>query len=385
MAIRNTLLIVAASAASGAVAYQAASSYQASSSEQAASASPSNDPAKSGAADPKAQGEGGSTDAATKVDEPETLVLNLQPGGFVQENSKLTFTFSVDKLVKGGDAVEGVTLEEIVVTEDGEVSSPDEGWRRFTSEFRDVRVNHRLLLDLSGSMATETQLDALARAGARYVDKVLATKDSGNQFIAIDGFDGGPVVSILGYTQDAMELKRALANPCGTTLCNDPSTNLHGALEAEITQLETEALEKTSIGDRAIVLFTDGIDQAGAADLKETLARSAASGVHVYTVAVGGSEGDQERLGAFGKAGNFPATELKDLTKAAEAVADRTPLLAKHFYRIEYCTPKRGGSHSLKLNVRHKGEQKTVLVGSLTQEFELKNDKFDCDIPRPKQ
>lgn len=379
MALRNTLLLVAASATGGAVAYDAANSYRAEAAAQLEAAGTSVAGAKAAGAEGAA-----AAGAVIPVEEPETLVLNLQRGGFVQEASKLTFTFSIDKMVKGGDAVEDVTVDDLIVSEDGEVTSPDEGWRRFTSQFRDVRVNHRLLLDLSGSMATETQIEAIAVAGGAYIDKVFATKNTGTHFIAIDGFDGGPVVSIHTYTQDANSLKAALRSPCGTKLCNDPSTNLNGALQAEIAQLESEANAEPPISDRAIVLITDGVDQAGAMDLKETLAKSEKSGVHVYTIAVG-PQGDPQRLGAFGKAGNFPAKEPKDLKKAAEAVAARTPLLGNHFYRLEYCTPKRGGTHTIKLKVRHKGEGPEVLVGWLDQPFELQTEKFDCDLPKPKR
>jgi len=359
VALRNTLLVVAASAASGAVGYQAATALQSSPSAQEASAQTADDTSKTAAAtDPSAPASGDGADPAKEPEPPETLVMNLQPAGFVQEGSRVSLTFSIDKNVKGGDAVEGVTAQDIIIEEDGEVASPDEGWRRFTADFRDVRVNHRLLLDLSGSMATEARLNALARAGARYVDKILATKDGANHFIAVDGFDGGPVVSLQRYTQDAQALKQALANPCGTTLCNDPSTNLNGALEAEIAALEAEAATTSGVSERAIVLFTDGIDQAGAATFKATLAKSAASGVHVYTITVG-ADGDQEHAGAFGKAGNFPAADPKALTKAAENVADRTPALAKHFYRVDYCTPKRGGTH-------RKWQRHAILADSAT-------------------
>jgi len=386
VATSNTILVVAASAAVGAVGYQAVSNYQQSSAVSAdASPASSDQPSDAAAKDPSATASGD----AKAGGEPEALVLTLQPAGFAQDGSKVSLTFSVDKGVKGGDALEGVTADDIIVEEDGEVASPDESWRRFTSLLRSVRVNHRLLLDLSGSVivgkkSTDDQLSALARAGAHYVDKVLATKDGSQHFIAVDGFDGGPVVSIQGYTQDAKALKAALANPCGETLCKDPSTNLNGALATEIATLETEAASDDSIGDRAIVLFTDGVDQAGSATFKSTLARSEASGVHVYTVAFG-ADVDQDRAGAFGKAGHFPASDLPSLTKAAEDVAGRTPALARHFYRLDYCTPKRAGIHTLKLKVRHRGEDKVVQWGSLRQDFEVKTDRFECDIPPPKR
>ncbi len=373
------MLVVAASAASGAVAYKATDSLQPT---DPAPASVTD--AKPAGAEPKAEGDDGAAKPETKAEEPDNLVLNLQPGAFVQQGSKVTITFSADKLVKGGDAVEGIRAEDLVVYEDGEVASPSEGWRRFTSSFRGVRVNHRLLLDLSGSMATEKQLAALARAGNRYVEKVLGTKDSGDHFFAIDGFDGGPVVPIQTYTQDPEILKQALANPCGTTLCKDPSTNLFGALSREISSFEAELPEADApISERAIVLFTDGVDQAGVASLKQTVKTNTETAVHVYTITVG-AEADQERTATLGKAGNAPPNETGDITKAAEAIAERTPALAKHFYRFEYCTPKRGGKHELKLKVRHKVDDKLVLTGELSQPFELTNTRFDCDLPRPR-
>ncbi len=373
------MLVVAASAASGAVAYKATEGLP-SREMPAESASADN---RSGS-DARAPEEGAGSGPEVKAEQPENLVLNLQPGGFVQQGSKVSITFSADKLVRGGDAVEGLTADDVVVLEDGEVASPAEGWRRFNSNFRGVRVNHRLLLDLSGSMATERQLAALARAGNRYVAKVLATKESGDHFFAIDGFDGGPVVPIQPYTQDPEALKQALSNPCGTTLCKDPSTNLFGALTREIATLESEATEgAAAVSERAIVLFTDGIDQAGTASLKETVKANGESAVHVYTVTVG-AEADEKRTADLGKAGNVSATSEGDIAAAAESIAERTPALAKHFYRFEYCTPKRGGKHTLKLQLRHKVDDQTVLKGSLAQAFELTNSRFECDLPRPR-
>jgi hypothetical protein len=378
--LRSTVLVVAASAASGAVAYKATESLQP---EPTPATSPA-DGKEPGEGEAKPASEEGAEKPAAKADEPENLVLNLQPGGFVQQGSKVTLTFSADKLVKGGDAVEGLAIDDLVVLEDGEEASPAEGWRRFTSNFRGVRVNHRLLLDLSGSMATEKQLSALARAGNRYIEKVLAAKDSGDHFFAIDGFDGGPVVPIQSYTQDPTVLGQALANPCGTTLCKDPSTNLYGALSREIATFEAEAeAGDAPVSERAIVLFTDGIDQAGVATLKQTAAKNSETAVHVYTITVG-SEADQERSAKLGKAGNAVAPEAGDIAKAAESIAERTPALAKHFYRFEYCTPKRGGKHELTLKIRHKVDDKLVLKGSLAQAFELTNTRFECDLPKPR-
>ena len=403
--LRNSLLVAAASAASGTVAYQAASSYQAKAQGLATTATDQANQARSKAgafasaaganagaagaklAEAKSAAEAKLAEglaAAKDLAEPESLVLTLQKRGFSQQGSKLTLIFTIDKKVKGGDAQEGVTAEEVQLLEDDEEVSPDEGWRRFTSEFRDVRVNHRMLLDLSGSMTSEAQLQALARSGAHYVDKIFSTKDSGNHFVAIDGFDGGPVIPIVAYTQDAVELKRALSNPCVNELCKDPSTNLNGALEAELAQLEADADAEKSLVESAILLFTDGIDQAGTNDTKALLEKNAESGVHAYMIAVG-TKGDPELLGKFGKSGVFPYEDPKGMTKAAGALAERTPALAKHFYRVEYCSPKRGGSHKLKLKIRHKDEQKVMQLGSLMQEFELGDDKFECDLPRPKR
>lgn len=373
------MLVVAASAASGAVAYKATESLQSASPPSAESAGE-----KTAPGDEKAAPAEGAKEEAPKGEEPETLVLNLQPGGFSQQGSKVSLTFSVDKQVKGGDAVEGITAEEVEVLEDGDVASPSEGWRRFTSNFRGVRVNHRLMLDLSGSMATEKQLAALARAANRYVEKVLSAQDSGDHYFAVDGFDGGPLVVIQDYTQDPALVRQVLANPCGTTLCRDPSTNLYGALKREVAMLEAEAqAQEGAVSERAIVLFTDGIDQAGVADLKETLKTNAESAVHVYTVTVG-AEADPERAAALGKAGNAKPSEGSDVAAAAESIAARTPALAKHFYRFEYCTPKRGGKHTITLRVRHRTEPKVFLKGSLEQAFKLENEAFECDLPRPR-
>ena len=117
--------------------------------------------------------------------------------------------------------------------------------------------------------------------------------------------------------------------------------------------------------------------------MKQTVKTNTETAVHVYTITVG-AEADQERTATLGKAGNAPPNETGDITKAAEAIAERTPALAKHFYRFEYCTPKRGGKHELKLKVRHKVDDKLVLTGELSQPFELTNTRFDCDLPRPR-
>jgi hypothetical protein len=110
---------------------------------------------------------------------------------------------------------------------------------------------------------------------------------------------------------------------------------------------------------------------------------TAESAAHVYTITVG-TEVDQERAAGLGKAGNVSASEDSDIAKAAERIAERTPALAKHFYRFDYCTRKRGGKHTLTLKIRHKVGEQLVLKGSLSQPFELSNTRFECELPRPR-
>lgn len=311
--------------------------------------------------------------------------------------SRVSWLFKVDTC--GGEPVAGLTGAQFEIYEDGKKVSAFESQQRVAPKGERFRLYSVVLLDLSGSMLRSGDFPALQTAAARYLDTALADGSDGHR-VALMTFDGRANPQVLvPYTSNRATLQAGLDSlsvtecrasadcsafperkTCAGWRCVDDSTNLNGAVVGAVGALQSE-LDNSDVAwrDGALVIFTDGTDQAArisAADAKRAVTSSKA---HVFTVGLGG-EVDEAALKAFGKDGYWPVTKAEQLSSAFTEIAARVSGLANRFYVLEYCSPKRNGTHALEVKVVVETERDGKLTGSLSSQFDATGFESGCEL-----
>jgi hypothetical protein len=240
-----------------------------------------------------------------------------------------------------GAPVAGLDASAFEVQEDGRPLSPLESQRAVAPKGQQVRVASLLLLDLSGSVLRTGDFTALKEAATRYVKTVLGPRDAG-QRLAIYSFDGREVPQRLAaFTADqatalaaleGLDVKECASNldcagfvdhrTCAGWRCVDDSTNLNGAIVKALDTLDDQlALEpEVRWKEAALVVFTDGTDQASRVSHGELLSRLDRSKVRRFTVGLG-AEIEEKSLTAIGVDGSWPVAKASGLSDAFAAVA----------------------------------------------------------------
>jgi hypothetical protein len=188
-------------------------------------------------------------------------------------------------------------------------------------------------------------------------------------------FDGSQqLFSLHPFTSSKDDLLAAI-DGIEADLCVDcSSTNLFGAVVSAIdTAVGRYNYHKAQkiISGAAVVIFTDGDDQAGYKTLAQattaiTSAKTQTSnGVQVFTVGLG-SEAELNQLKAIGVDGFNFATDKASLEQTFQETAQMVRDEANSYYIFEYCSPKRSGTVGLKIIAKdNSGKQ-----GTLTYEFD---------------
>ena len=160
----------------------------------------------------------------------------------------------------------------------------------------------------------------------------------------------------------------------------DDSTNLNGALVSTLSLLQAQlSASDVAWKDGAVVLFTDGTDQAARVSSATAQQAVLSSSQHVFTVGLGG-EVDERALQGLGKDGYWPVARAEQLDAAFVEIAGRVARLANRFYVLEYCSPKRNGTHTLKVVATIDSPKDGVLTGSLTGQFDATGFSSGCEL-----
>ncbi len=311
--------------------------------------------------------------------------------------SRVSLFFKVDTCA--GDPVSGLGAAAFELQEDGRTVSQFESQQRVQPKGERFRLDSVVLLDLSGSVLRGADFSKLEAAAAHYISAVL-TNASDGQRVALMTFDGRErPQTVVDFTDNAALLLAGLHSlevtecrsssdcaafadhrTCAGWRCVDDSTNLYGAVVSTLDTLEAR-LAQTDVPwrDAALVLFTDGTDQASRVDATVALARAKNSPVHLFSVGLG-KEIDSSTLTALGRDGAFTIDRADQLEGAFDTVASRVASLANRFYLLEYCSPRRGGQHTLKLIATAAPLGTTALVGSLTGQFDATGFTSGCNL-----
>ena len=334
------------------------------------------------------------------VELPRCLTVD-QPGVedvVVTQPAKVSAFFSVDTCA--GVPVSTLNGANFEILEDGVAISPYESRRTIQPRGQRYEMDSLVLLDFSGSILRSNSWPQLREAAGRYVQTVLARAGDG-QRVGIYTFDGrAKVQQVVAFTDNLAALTAGLdglgdhqctqsadcaafaeAKTCAAFRCVDDSTNLNGALVNALELLDAQAASHPDVAfkDASLVVFTDGTDQAARVSQNVAYLRSHATPAHVFTVGLG-AEVDADVLKGFGKDGFYAASNPTELSASFTRIAEQVAGLANRFYLLEYCSPKRGGRHELKLVARWITKEDGLLVGSLTRQFDATGFQSGCDL-----
>lgn len=311
--------------------------------------------------------------------------------------SRVGWLFKVDTC--SGEPVSGLSAAQFEIFEDGKKVSAFESQQRVAPKGERFRLYSVVLLDLSGSMLRSGDFAQVQASAGRYLDEALAAGGDGHR-VALMTFDGREQPQLLvNFTSSLAALRAGLDSlsvsecqassdcagfsdrrTCAGWRCVDDSTNLNGALVSTLGTLQAElAASDVSWRDGAVVLFTDGTDQASRVSSAAVQQAVLSSGQHVFTVGLGG-EVDERALQILGKDGYWPVARAEQLDAAFVEIAGRVARLANRFYVLEYCSPKRSGTHTLKVVATIDSPKEGLLVGSLSGQFDATGFSSGCEL-----
>ncbi len=310
--------------------------------------------------------------------------------------SRVSWLFKVDTC--GGEPVAGLTGAQFEIYEDGKKVSAFESQQRVAPKGERFRLYSVVLLDLSGSMLRSGDFPALQAAAGRYLDAAL--QDGDGHHVALMTFDGRAEPQVLvPYTSNRATLQAGLDSlsvtecrassecagfpdrrTCAGWRCVDDSTNLNGGVVGAVNALSA-TLDSSDVAwrDGALVIFTDGTDQAARASSGDAQRAVTQTKAHVFTVGLGG-EVDEAALRAFGKDGYWPVEKAEQLGTAFTEIAARVSGLANRFYVLEYCSPKRSGTHALEVRAVIETERDGRLTGTISGQFDATGFTSGCEL-----
>lgn len=295
--------------------------------------------------------------------------------------SKVRLFFKVDL----GPENQFTTLEptDFEIYEDGSQISRLESQAQIQRESGDYLYSSMLLLDLSGSILNNADLPRLKEAATTFINRTMPEEGEelyGTREMSVYWFDGEENIHRLVPFSSGRDTLISGIKSINEDISDDMSTNLNGAVIQGLSIMDSRLKEIREDSDIAtagsMVLFTDGTDQAGRVSTSVALdsVNNANKEHALYTIGLGG-EIDQQVLERFGKNGFELAEDSLALNESFLAVAERLEAESNSFYVLEYCSPKRSGTHTLELRAVYEDK-----FGSFDAEFSAEGFTGGCSI-----
>lgn len=299
---------------------------------------------------------------------------------FVNLPSNVSVFFRVED--EAGNGVAGLTESDFTIYENGSKISEFEATRKIQPNEQVFDYHITLLLDLSGSVLGGENLSGLKSAAKSFIDEVVPAEGSVNaQAVKMEiwWFDGSENIKQLqGTSTNGTTLKAAIDN-ISPQMSSDNSTNLYGAVIQGInvaTQKISQTRQLDEIASSAVVVFTDGTDQANRNTKGQALeaVKNADKDMSIYTIGLG-QEIDEGKLRAIGKTSFVSAVNIGELLDKFKEIGDLINGKANSYYLLEYCSPKRNGSNQLTIEAT-----KGALKGSSNTFFDASDFNGSCSL-----
>lgn len=329
-------------------------------------------------------------------DNGDAEACDCEPNPMIEENglyitfedqkerkpANISVLFKVDK--EGRTPVTDLRTQDLTLYEDGVLISEYESQQALIRASENFRFHILLLLDLSGSvLQSQDGLKTLKNAARNFVYNVMPTSYE-NAYEKIDmgihWFDGDQKIhQLVPFSPDSERLIAGV-DEIEPDISQDPSTNLYGAVVQGAQKAQTMAgKEGDTVSVSALVLFTDGRDQAGWRSRQEAVdaVRALKENVSVYTIGLG-DQINEAVLADIGEDGFVLAENVEELVPRFEEIAERINDDVNSHYLLEYCSPKRQGEHDLTIEISY-GNQS----GALTTCFCAQGFEGGCQITYP--
>ena len=247
-----------------------------------------------------------------------------------------------------GVPVAGMAPEDFVIKEDGKDVSIYESDQKTITDPKSFKLATVLLVDMSGSILASGSLPSLQQAARAFVSTV-----GSGQSTAIYTFDGrADLQPLVDFTEDVEALKAGIDSLSAYEVV-DKSTNLNGAILNGLGVLDQIKQQHEGAGvlfAGSLAVFTDGTDQAGRVSDGQAVSATQSTEHAVFSIGLGG-EVDQGHLSSLGKEGAYFADDVDALESTFVQAATDIEALAKSYYILAYCSPKRAGSHTIELSL----------------------------------
>lgn len=314
------------------------------------------------------------------VEPGRSIILDLLESSS-EEPAKIRLFFKAD--FDNGDPIAGLEAENFTISENGSVISTSESLAQIQRDPGQFMFTSVLLLDLSGSVLNAEDLPTLKSSSIGFIESVIPLPEepyAGSFEMAIYWFDGEENIHLLTpFSTSRAELVQSIES-IDENISYDNSTNLNGAviqgIDVVSERLEQIKLDPDISTASSLVIFTDGTDQANwASDAEATSAvNSSGSDLTIFTIGLG-SEIDENILSTFGKSGYEFADSDLDLNDTFQKVAKSVSDEANSFYVLEYCSPKRSGTHTITVRLDYMGSS-----GSFQSDFSAEGFTGGCTI-----
>ncbi|MDQ3274733.1 MAG: fibronectin type III domain-containing protein [Actinomycetota bacterium] len=201
-----------------------------------------------------------------------------------------------------------------------------------------------LSLDISASLtiADVESVKTTARNLVRDPDTGKSRLLAGQQ-VAIYTFD-----DIVTLRIDFSSNVQALVTAIDGITRGGPSTNLYGAITTGLARW-TESYALTGIVNGTLIVVTDGNDTAGVVTKAQAIS---ARGTKTFFAVPVGSEVTLSNLEEIAGAANvLPSSDFGQLQTTLAQVVDRMAHFSDGLYFLYYATPKRSGTHTIKVSI----------------------------------
>jgi VWFA-related protein len=239
-----------------------------------------------------------------------------QQDGFVFKSDVRLVEVYASVFDQKGRYLDGLTRERFSLADNG-AAQPIVAFEGETKE-----VSCAILLDTTGSMARS--LPAVKNAVVHLIDEL---RD--NDWVAAYGFDSS-ATTLQEFTQDKRAVKQAVlrTRAGGTT-----------ALFDAIAQVATEI--STRSGKKALIVFTDGDDNASMLNLQSAMTRAKKVGIPIYSVAQGEALSSSALVRQLRSISDFTNGLAYEVRKAHEVEAVFQDISAdlQHTYMLAYKPP----------------------------------------------
>lgn len=269
--------------------------------------------------------------------------------------AKVLVTFQVT--TQAGDPVPNLPVDAFEILDNGQSDSGFESSKAFQPKPGRFQSSVALLLDMSGSITGSDALPLLKEAAAAFVEKAL---DASGVAVGVWWFDGGAnLVQLMDFTDDEAAITAAI-DGLTEDVTRDNSTNLNGAIQQGVGLVHQRMQDGAASGIAqagALVIFTDGTDQANRVSASAALTAVEESNIALYSIGLRG-EIDEAFLSTIGKSGSAFADNSESLLAEFSGIGGQIEALANSFYVLAYCSPRRAGaSNQLTIRVDLEGRQ----------------------------